>query len=500
MATTRAAARRASAAPTCTVDNDRVDTPHPAYERMRARWEKCRALMGGTDEIREGAELYLPRLVDESDEAYEFRLKLCAVFNGFKRTVKACVGLLLEKNPQLGEDMPPRLQQLWEDVDQAGTHGDVYTKQIAEDAMIDGHAGTLVDYPHIANPEKVSADDEQRMQLRAFWVRYKAEDIIKLVYAKVSGVKVIALLVLRETSEEVAGRFGVRTVTRYRVFRRTDAGITWELWRAEAAGVAVNEVEERPIRGVKQIPFSLLVAGDELGDFETRPPLENLADLNLEHHQLKTDIRNLQSLACVPTQVRIGAPKDDSGNYPPITLGPRSTIEAPYPPDGAPSVPKPVYWHTPDVSVLEPALRSLEDVKADMGAAGMAFLAPDKRAAETAEAKRIDASAQNATLSTVSRSVQDHLEEVFGFTAEYMAEKAGSVTLNREFELAVLEPAMVAAYTKAAEAGKLSIETFLKLLERGRALPEGFDHEDELRRILQEGALSPGPVEREDEG
>lgn len=477
-------------------ENDRPNIPHPAYSRMRPRWEKCRALIGGTEAVRAGGEAYLPRLEGESAQAYLFRQRLCAVFNGFERTVNACAGLLLEKNPELGEDMPARLKAMWEDVDLGGTHGDVYADQLVTDALTDGHAGTLVDYPRVENPDTVSLDEERRLQLRPYWVKYTAADILKAVFGKIGSVKALVLLVLKETGEELTGSFGVQEVVRYRVFRRTAAGITWELWRADASGTGVTrELGPFPVRRATRIPFAFLVAGKRLGAFETRPPLENLADLNFEHHQVKTNLRNLESLACVPTQVRIGAEKDrETGEYPPITLGPRSTIEAPH----MEGVDKPVYWHTPDVTVLEPGAKSLQDIKADMGAAGLAFLAPDKRVAETAEAKRLDATAQNASLSKVSRALQDHLEECFRLSGEYIGETAGSVTLNRDFELTILDPAMVVAYTKAAEAGKLSIETFLLLLERGRVLPEGFSREEELRRILTEGVLPPAREEPDD--
>src|SRR6185436_2923447 len=92
------------------------------------------------------------------------------------------------------------------------------------------------------------------------------------------------------------------------------------------------------------------------------------------------------------------------GGYPPIITGPKGTIEAPFV-AGMPE--KPVYWLSPDISVLEPAMKSLQNNEAAQGAAGLSFLAPETRAAETAVAKRIDASAQNATLATVGRRGQD---------------------------------------------------------------------------------------------
>lgn len=475
---------------TGTGTGDTVATPHPAYKRMKSRREKCRALLDGTEAIREGAETYLPRFESESNDSYDMRVQLCALFNAYERTVFACVGLLLEKDPELGDDMSARLKELAEDVDLAGTHLSVYAKSLTLDSLVDGYAGTLVDYPVVEDPARISLDDQRRQGHRPYFVKFLAADVLKVLYGKLNGVKVMTLLVLREVTEEADGSFGVAEVTRYRVYRRDMSGVTWATWKTSAAGaLPVVETQERPMRGVSRIPFSLAPTGRKIRDFEYRPTLENLADLNIEHHQVKTNLRHLETLAMVPTQVRIGATQDDKGVYPAITLGPRSTIEAPH----IEGVDKPVYWHSPDVTVLEPASRSLVDIKADMGTAGLNFLTPDKRAAETAAARRIDSSAQNATLSSASRAIQDHLEEVFGFAAEYLGEKGGSITMNRDFERLVMDPALVSALGTLATNGKLSIETLLGLLEKGRILAEGFDVAAEVRRILLEGALPPEP-------
>lgn len=482
--------------------SDSPAIPHPAYTRTKERRDKCRVLFDGTPAVREGTEAFLAKLPDESDDSYAFRVKLCAVFNGYERTVKASVGLMLETDPVLGDDMPQSLKDIAEDVDLKGTHLSVYTERLAIDGVIDGFTGTLADFPVVVDPARQSSADEKRQGLRPYCSRYLANDILQVRYGKIDGVVRKTLVVLREVVETVSDdSFAVKEVTRYLVYRHTKAeGVTWESWTSsEASSTPTIETRRTRVMAAKRpggsakpfskIPFSLFAPGQEKGPFEFTPPLENLADLNIEHHQVKTNARNLETLAMVPDMVRIGAKPDKDGVYPTVIRGSRSVIEAPR----IEGVPQPIYWTAPDVSVLDPGYRSLQDIKADMGSAGLAFLTPDKRAAETVEAKRIDSAAQNATVSSTSRKLQDHLEEVFQFLAEFTGDdlKGGSITLNRDFENTIMDSSTITALGSLAANGKLSIDTLLMLLEKGGQLPEGFDREAEIRRILTENTLPP---------
>lgn len=467
--------------------NDDPSIPSPAYKRMEPRWSKCRALMAGTEAIRADAARYLVQLPNESNDAFQYRAQLVALFNAFKRTVKACVGLITQEEPKLGDDMPQPLIDMWENADRGGTHGAVLTKLLVTDGMIDGIAGIFTDYPRVANPGAVSADDEQRGGLRPYFVRYRAQDVLKTIYQSVDGVRTLVLLILRETSDERAGRFGIQTVERFRVYTNDRGVIGCEVWKKKFNESAPRvEVEGITLQNVTKIPWSPLIAGDVIDVNETVPPLDDLADLNLEHYRVKTNIRYLEDRALVPTIVRIGAQPDEDGNYPPIAIGPQSAIEVPVI-EGLTT--QPIYWMSPDVAVLGPSNTSLEKIEQQMGAAGLAFLAPDTRAAETAEAKRIDEKAQNASLRSVARAVQDCLESAFGFAGQYIKQPAGSVTVNADFEETVMDPAMVAELRNLAIAGKLSIETLLDRLEKGHVLDEGFDVAAEVQRIATENAV-----------
>jgi hypothetical protein len=479
-----------------TADSNDPSIPSTAYLRMKPRWEKCRDCFVGTEAIRAGGVKYLPQLSAESSSRYEIRRVLAAFYNGYSRTVLASVGLLLEEPPTLGEDMPEEIVELAENIDASGTHLTVFTKRLATSGTIDGYAGILVEHSRPDDPRiddsrasfaaslarkvrgLLSSDDEKRLGLRPYFLIFRVDDVYREIYEKVNGVKTLVLLVLREVVSKRVGLFGVKSVTQYRVYRNTRGVITYELWTAPDEGTSGRPSKtEGPTQVTNQteIPWSPLLAGEEIPGKpgEYKPPLIDLADLNIQYHVCLTNHLSLESLAYVPTPVRIGAEADDDGNYPELVLGPANTIEAPI----MAGVAEPVYWLSPPVDVLAQGERTLLATKADMGTMGAAFLSAETRAAETAEGKRIDNAASRATLGTMAIALQDCLERAFGFMASYRKLKAGSVTVNDDFTGEGIDSTYLGVLITAYQQDVITLEELRYVIQTGQ-LPEDFDPSD----------------------
>ena len=448
---------------------------------MRSRWEKCRACLIGTEAIRAGGRTYLPQFPGEDDDEYAVRQVLAAFYNGYARTVYASVGMLLETEPALGDDMHDQLAALWENVDAAGTHGAVFARKLSTAGIVDGHAGILVEYPRNPEAGRLSGDEERQRGLRPYFLLFRADDVFTALYAPVNGVRTLVLLILREVVSERAGEFGIRTVVQYRIWTNDDGLIQARVWRSPNTDGSAPTLKEGPftISNQTTIPWSPFVAGDEIAAGEVKPPLLDLADVNIQYHVSLTNHLSLQQLAYVPTPVRVGAVQNEAGEYPEVVLGPRRTIEAP----AMDGVTQPIYWLSPPVDVLDAGERTLTATKADMATLGAAFLSSETRAAETVEAKRIDSAASRATLSSVRRALQDCLELAFQFAGRYVNVESGSVTLNADFTGEAIDPAYLAVLVNAYQQDVLTLEELRYVIQTGQ-LPEDFDASD--RNVLLE--------------
>jgi hypothetical protein len=469
------------------------DTPvieTEAYRRSLPRWQKCRDLMIGVEAIRAGGTNYLPQHPSESNARYNKRRVIAGLFNGYARTVLASVGLIVHEEPKLGDDMPQELKDLWESIDGCGTHGAVFTKRLVQAGIIDGFAGILTEYPRANDPRldrskaslaatkaletgaPLDAADEKALGLRPYFILVKADQVLLPLYETVNGKRTLVMLILKENVTERKGRFGIKAVTRYRVYELNNQVVTYELWREED-GKAVRTEGPTALRNITAIPWSPLPCGEEIGPNEYKPTLSDLADLNIEYHNIKTGILNLEDLAFVPTPVRIGAEPDSQGKYPELILGPSNTIEAP----AIEGVSQPLYWLSPPIDVLDPGMKSLESTKAEMGAMGASFLTPQPKEQETATAHRMDATAEQASIASVSRATQDCLESAFGFAGEFIRKPGGSVAMNQDFIGEGVSTEFINICLSAYTDNLITKEEFRYALLTGQ-LPETFNPDD----------------------
>lgn len=470
---------------------------HPWYELQREDWEKVRDLMAGTRAVRKKGALYLPKHAAEQPDDYELRLKLGVVYNGFKRTLQAMTGLVMQRPVELGQTAG-KIAEHWESIDGRRGHGAVFARRVFTEGLATNWCGILVDMQPLEDEGGVrSRADEARLGLRPYWRLYKAEDIRDWQWTEYQGEQVLRLLVLRECYQERVGRFRIEERVDYRVIEWRGPGeITWELWREEGdrGNRSASLVRRGSILGPERIPFSFFTPNEVYGP----PPLIDLADLNLTHYRTDTDRRHLMRIGCLPIPVRIGYP--NAGDEPEKPFGTNRLLDVPL--DGD------FKWAEITGAAFGVTGEDLRMIEARMGAMGLAFLQPETRAAETAEAKRIDSTAQNATLASAARALKDCLEEAVIYHAQFLKVAPVGVEVNTDFERTVLPPQMIDALSRLEVAGQLSLETLLAMLKRGHVLGDDTDVEEELARIMQRraeqdraaaGGQLPDEGEEEDE-
>lgn len=477
-----------------TTANDTPDTKRREVQALAPVWKEARDVYAGTRALKANATDYLPKHPRERDGDYERRVKWAVLFNAYKRTIGATVGLIFARPPKLGDDVPGEIAAHLENVDSLGTRFDVWLRDRLTDALVTGAAGALVEYPATDGP--VSLADQQRQNLRPYWVPVSAEQVLTWDVGRTAdGRTVLTLLSIAEVVDERVGQFTVEQRKQVRVYRHApDSGVvTCEVWRElnDGSGNKWVVVSDVALVGPSSIPYVPLVVGPATSPVTAAPPLLDLLDLNVMHFRVKAGRLHLMNLSCVPIPVRRGyvppIAAEGQGNQPRV-MGFGANVLQDLPAEGS------FEWVEPKGTAFQPTREELQDLETQMAALGLAFLASDTRAAETAEAKRIDSVAQNATVVSVADALDDFAERCLAFHAEYMglavstdsgAPSGGSFKSNRDFERTVLDPQTLNTLSEMQTRGQLSLSTLWRLMEQGNALPDGFDADAE-RADLQD--------------
>lgn len=443
-------------------------TLSPSAKEQRPALELVRDVWGGNEVLRRKAAGYLPKAAGEDQSEYRNRVARSVFFNAFKRTVEGLTGLVFRVDPVLGDDVPAQIQKHWENIDDRGTHGDVFARDLLQDDLIAGHCAILVEYPRVAESAQTDGTQarlEAEGRLRPYWVPIKKDDILSWRTATDYGRSILAQVVIRESTYAPVGMFGERMQVRYRVLYRTtqdsgDAVVGFRVMEITEDKTLV-EVDAGLYSNQDEIPLSEITSAGKKGTLESTPPLLDLAYLNVAHFQQWSDYAFSIHKTCVPFVFGAGIEsRDAEGNEVKLIVGPNTAVLQSNP-DAK------MQYVAHDGASLGEVKKALDDLKADMGTLGLEMLAPQKRTSETLGAKRLDKATGDSALAVTARGLQDGLERALMFHARYLGkDSGGSITINRDFEGLLTEAPVMSAFAQLVNVG-LPPRPVLEALQQG---------------------------------
>lgn len=469
---------------------DLPSTVAQTFRDQQDAWTLIADVLGGTAAVRKKAALYLTKNPGEGLDNYNRRIKRTELFPGLQRTIKGLTGIALRSPPTLEADADQRLLDHAEDMDGMGTHAEVFARRLFGRGLGRGWCAVLVDMPP-GDPGTISKYEEAVTNRRPYWCMIGPEQFCSVRVDVSSGQPVLTRVTWKECTREAVGLFGEREVTRFRVFNRDAAtgAITWEVWTPPMKNGQVDltaaidkwQRVSGPVSNQTRIPLAVFYADEPVGPFECPPPLLELAYSNLAHYDVRADRRTGLKMAACPILVIKGRlnPTED------VVVGPNSTLDVPDNGDA--------HYTEHSGTALGEVREELQDLLRDMAAQGLAILQRQTRSAETAEAKAMDKAEQDSTLAVAMRSLQDALEEAWGYHAAYIGAEPPEVLLSTDYSAMVVTPQEADSLSKMVSAGQLSLETmWAKLQERGY-LPDTFDPKVEKDRLAND-LMGPPPT------
>jgi hypothetical protein len=435
---------------------------------MEPHWGLIETLLGGTYKIRKGHRKFLPQEPRELDESYDNRLQRSVLAPYYLRLERMLAGMLTRKPVRLDDVSDVIREQLF-DVDLQGNDLQTWLFATSRQCIRYGHVGVLVDAP--------AANENGR----PYWVSYTPRDILGWRTEVKDGKQELMQLRLSEKIVVPDGLYGEKEVEQVRVLTPG----SFEIHQKDEKGDFVIVDEGRT--SLSEIPFSVAYS-NRMGILESVPPLGDIAELNLQHYQVQSDLSNQLHISAVPMLALFGFPASAEE----ISAGPGEALALP---EGAAA-----QYIEPAGNSYDAQFRRLEQIAAQINELGLAAVLGAKLVGETAEAKRIDRSQGDSTMMVVAQQMQDLIDNCLRFHADYMQERSpGSSLVNRDFMGTRLEPQEIQALLQLYTAGTITQETLLLQLEAGEVLGDDFDVEQELEATQAGGLTEISPTDTSSE-
>ncbi|CBJ38323.1 conserved protein of unknown function [Ralstonia solanacearum CMR15] len=445
-----------------------VRTPSKAVSAMAEDWPLIDALMGGTSAMRKGGKIYLPQWPNELDDAYKARVATATLFPAFSRTVDVLTGKPFAKPITMGDDVPPRLVEWSEDIDLQGRNLHSFADSLCMEALARGLGGILVDFPQTTDKRGRqryrTRAEEVTAGVRPYFVQILAGNILGWRSKRINGVETLTQLRLLETVVEEDGAFGEKTIEQVRVLTPGK----WEIWRksAEKDEWIFHEDGKVSLPRIPFVPFY----GKRTGYMTGVSPLAELAHMNVEHWQSKSDQQTILHVARVP--ILFAKMLGDNK----ITVGGAAAVKC----EEADGDLRYVEHTGAAIESGRLSLLDLEDRMRQIGAELLVIKPGNTSVTQT----RSDNEPGTCALQRIVQGLEDSLDSALQLAAEWVGEaEGGHVQIFQDFGVASLAEASLELLRDMNVDGTLSDETLFNETQRRGVVSPELDWPAEQERI-----------------
>jgi hypothetical protein len=215
----------------------------------------------------------------------------------------------------------------------------------------------------------------------------------------------------------------------------------------------------------------------------SKPPLLDLADLNIRHFQSTADQQSILTVTRFPILAGSGVTPDEAK----LAIGPKTYLIT--------SDPQGRFYYVEHTGkAIEAGRQELLDLEERMANYSAEFL--KKRVGRTtATAKAIDTAESFSVLQDITYRFEDAVAQVLYYMAKWIGkEDGGIIELNKDFGPDVSDKQDLDAILEARKNGDLSRESFLNQLKRRGILEQDFNLEENEMHLEEEGESLLKPI------
>lgn len=394
------------------------------YTKYKLQVQKVDNVYNGSDT----SEQYLERFVQEQDDAYEYRISNLTLLNFLKRTVNSSSNIINRKPLQIDGVVSLKEEEFL----------NKFSKEISTKVLKDGFTFIVVDSER-ALEGVTSRADEIELGLAPYMYSVDRKDVPNW---SLNEEGLFAHCTILETYEESNG-YIIETKEQQRVFR--DNG-TVEIWRD-------NELFDEIETGMNFVPVVKV-------GVEDNPYMLDLAKLNLNHMNRRSELNRYLRIAATPMPIFYGLESDteviigvdvathfrskESGGFEWVEMSGQST------------------------DLLQEDLKRLEQV---MSETAVSLITSGGSQAKNSDQIQAEIAEDQSFLTSIAQHVEVGINtslEILSLMGGYQA----LVLVNRDYASTELTPQQIESNLALYREGVISLDALIDILVEGEIVPK----------------------------
>lgn len=485
---------------------DNPATPSKDHKAMERDWCVVRDILDGACAIKEASTKYLPKFTKESKGAYDLRLESAPWRPEFTDALRSLSSKPFTQKVKVNPDAPDDIQGktvdaegkkreggLVDDIDGQGNSLHVFARDTFKNGIGFGLDAIYVAWS--ADKPLLTRAEEKQAGARPYWVHVRAQNILALYTKQIGARTVVSHIRFRECSIEQNG-FEEVEVNRVRVLELNAANQpTWQVFVETGDSGYVSEGPAQLLQGVTEIPVALFFTGERQGNYRVRPPLMDLAGMQIELYRALSRKEQIETLAGSPMLAANGMSPppasqttDATGNVidvpaPQIEVGPGTVLFAPPAAEGV----QPSWEYvSPPAQNLEQLQKSVDKVMEDFRRLAMQPTTPQS-GNMVATGQAIDAAKAHSAVEVWANGLKDTLDQALMYTCQWLkVPDVVTAVVHTDFGTDISGTEESKILGDMQKRGVLSAETERAENARRGILGPDFDEKQEQERIASE--------------
>ena len=447
-----------------------VSILNKSYNKYSKQWSLMRDVIEGDTQVKAAKEKYVPSLSGQDDKQYLAYLNR-AVFEGYSQRVSdGLTGLLFAKAPKV--EVPKKVENRFTNFDLKGSTLTDVVQNISSEVVELGRVGVLVD---MGREETIK---------RPYASVYPTETIINWRHQNINNQNVLTMVVLQESESKWITDFDEEQIVIYRVLFLKDGIYEQHIYRptqnekGQDNGYSIEIIT--PLMNGKPltyIPF-VSITPEKLTIEPCKPPLLDLARVNIAHFKLNVDYYHGMHFTALPTPYGSGIQAKEGTSF---HIGSTNFT----------------WYSNPQAKLafLEfggKGLETLENEKTklieSMVILGSNMLQGDKKVAEATQTVAMRSAGQNAILISMAGTISRGITKVLQIMTEWsLLNDTVSYSLNTDYNLTEISPQMVKEMITGRTLGEIPRKVLFDTLKKGEMLTDEITF-DEFETMLSDEA------------